>query len=275
MADCEALARRLADWSGTIGEFSQTLDREKVPYLSFSKVTCVEFCGYRYLLEYVKLQRPRPEPDYFVKGQAFHETVASLYRDLTQGRPADESTLLDVLSRTLLHPMIDVENAVRLAARNAYQGFEVVGVEEPFVLVLDGDLPPCVGVVDLILRRGKTFFVVDHKTGKKFNGADDLQLVLYREYVRRQYQAVRCLAFVDEYRWVPNLATIRKPAFQRTRIPLGRTDWRLATRRLAWAHRRIQEIEKTQTVWALGECYMCPYKGTCPKASVGYSGSWW
>jgi len=56
MAGYRALQTRLANWSETIGEFPEALDREKVPYVSFSKVACVEFCGYRYLLEYVKAQ---------------------------------------------------------------------------------------------------------------------------------------------------------------------------------------------------------------------------
>jgi CRISPR/Cas system-associated exonuclease Cas4 (RecB family) len=161
-----------------------------------------------------------------------------------------------------------------LAARNAFDGFEVVGVEEPFVLSLGDSLPPCVGVVDLILRRAKTFFVVDPKTGKKFNGADELQLILYREYVRRQYRAVRCLAFVDEYRWVPNLDKVRKPAFQRRQIRLGRTAWSQATRRMARAYSRIREIEKNPDAWRSEKCYLCPEKSSCPKASVGYSGYW-
>lgn len=273
MAGYRVLQARLANWSGTIGEFSKALDREQIPYLSFSKTACVEFCGYRYLLEYVKLKRPSPEPDYFVKGQAFHETVASLYRDRTQGRPADADPLLPLLNPSL-PARIEVENAIRLAVQNAYDG-EVVAVEEPFVLSLGRNLPPCVGVIDLILRRGKTFLIVDHKTGKRFNEADELQLALYREHVRRRYKAVRCLTLVDQYRWVPNLDRIRKPAFQRTQVRLARSAWLQATKRLAQAHRRIREIEQNQDAWATGECYLCPYKSNCPKAPVGYSSDWY
>lgn len=119
MAGYKALQARLANWSGTIGEFSETLDREHVPYLSFSKVGCVEFCGY---------------------------------------------------------------------------------------------------------------LIVDHKTGKRFNEADELQFVLDREHVRRQYKATRCLTMVDQYRWVPNLDRIRKPAFLRTQVRLARTAWPQATK---------------------------------------------
>jgi len=274
MAGYQALQARLTHWSGTIGEFSEALDREKVPYFGFSKVACVEFCGYRYLLEYVQLKRTSPEPDYFVKGQAFHETVASLYRDLAQGRTADTDSLLARLGQTL-PGRIEVENAIQLAAQNAYKGFEVVAVEEPFVLSLGQSLPPCVGVIDLILRRVKTWVIVDHKTGKRFNEADELQLVLYREYVRRQYKAIRCLTFVDQYRWVPNLDRIRKPAFQRTPVRLAQSAWPQTTKRLALAHSRIREIEMTQEAWGRGECYLCPHKSSCPKASVGYSSCWY
>ena len=274
MASCRELAKRLAAWSGTMGEFSQRLDQEKIPYLSFSKIACVEFCGYRYLLEYVKLEAPCPTPDYFVKGQAFHETVAVLYRDLALKRPVDTERLLKLLGKPLPE-QIEVKNAIRLAAENVYRGFEVVAVEQPFVLSLGRGLPPCVGVVDLILRRGKTFLVVDHKTGNRFNDVDDLQLTFYREYVRRRYKASRCLTFVDQYRWVPNLERIRKPAFQRSQVRLGRSAWRKASERARRAYSEIREIEESQDAWGTGECYQCPHKLTCSKTSVGYHGWSW
>ena len=273
MAGHLALARRLAKWKGTIGAFSRMLDREGVPYLSFSKVTCVEFCSYRYLLEYVQLRRPTPTPDYFLKGQAFHEAVARLYRIVSRRRLPDEAALLARLTKRVKWQSADLNNAVRLAIQNVYCGWDVIGVEEPFVLCVGRRLPPCVGVVDLILRRGSTFAVVDHKTAKKFNGADELQLALYREYARRRYEARRCLTIVDEYRWVPDLTRIRKPAFQRTPIRIDRSTWSQAKRRLANAHEAIREIEANRDAVADGECFLCPFKPMCPRASSQYS--WW
>lgn len=67
--------------------------------LRFSKVLSVEFCTCRYLLEYVEGRRLRPPPDYFVIGQAFHETAARMYRGLSRGKPPDEADLLDFLVR--------------------------------------------------------------------------------------------------------------------------------------------------------------------------------
>jgi hypothetical protein len=113
MASCKALAKQLAVWPGTIGEFSQMLDQEKIAYLSFSKIACVEFCEYRYFLEYVKLEAPSPTADCFIKGQAFHETVAVLYRDLALNRPVDTERLVKLLRETLPE-RIEVENAIRL-----------------------------------------------------------------------------------------------------------------------------------------------------------------
>ena len=157
-----------------MGDFSRQLDTDGTPYISFSKVVSVGFCSYRYLLEYVERRTLYPPPDYFVNGNAFHETAARMYRGLLRGQPVDEAELLTFLARQVEHPTVKLQNAVRLAAENAHEGWEIVGIEEPFVLSLGRSLPPCVGVADLILRRGSTFAVVDHKTGRKFYGADEL-----------------------------------------------------------------------------------------------------
>jgi len=273
MAGYRELSKRLAAWTGTIGGFSRKLDRENTSYISFSKVVSVEFCSYRYLLEYVKRRRLRPPPAYFANGQAFHETAARMYRSLSRGTSPDETDLLQFLARRATPPAIELENAVRVAAQNVHQGWEVVGVEEPFVISLGRALPPCIGVADLILRRGRTFAVVDHKTGRRFSGADELQLVLYREHVRRRYGASRCLTIVDEYRWVSDLTKIRKPAFQRQVVQLRRNAWSQAIQRIANAWSEIREIEKSGEAYGWGECFRCPYKGICPKASIGFT--WW
>ena len=143
-----------------------------------------------------------------------------------------------------------------------------------FRAVARAESPPCVGVADLILRLGSTFAVVDHKTGKKFYGANELQLVLYREYVRRHYKARRCVTIVDEYRWVNDLTKIRKPAFQRQKVQLRRNAWCKAICRMTSAWEKIRQIEKSHEAHGSGECFRCPYKGICRRASIGYS-SWW
>jgi RecB family exonuclease len=125
--------------------------------------------------------------------------------------------------------------------------------------------------VDLVLARDGEFAVVDHKTGKKFNEADPLQLAVYREYVRRECGASRCLAYFDAYRFVNNLGRIRKPAFLRTEVKGRALGWAKAKGRLAKAHKAMARIAEGGRVSADGECFACPYREECPERSGGFA----
>ena len=59
--------------------FADTLRHERIPHLSFSQVSTVEFCQRRYYLQYVELIDPDPIPDYFTKGKLLHQIIASSY----------------------------------------------------------------------------------------------------------------------------------------------------------------------------------------------------
>lgn len=271
MSAYDIVSAGLSAWKGSIGSFVRDLDRRSIRYLAFSQVSSLEFCRYRYFLEYFKKIRPRPEPDYFVKGNIFHRTVARFYRGQARKRPVS----LDVLHRSVdRHRRGDgheLKNAVTLSVQNAHVGWEIVGVEKAFVLSLGKDLPPCLGVIDLILRQGSQYAVVDHKTGKNFNAPDALQITLYRELVRQKHEAECCTAFFDEYRWVNNLTRIRKPAFQRTEVSDSPSAWDDAKDRITKCHREMMSIEQRGDADGGGPCYMCPYQNQCPKASRGYS----
>ncbi|RPJ41257.1 MAG: hypothetical protein EHM21_13420, partial [Chloroflexi bacterium] len=54
---------------GSADHFAQTLRYRQIPHLSFSQIATVEFCPFRYFLEYVSLLEPTPVPDYFTKGK--------------------------------------------------------------------------------------------------------------------------------------------------------------------------------------------------------------
>jgi CRISPR/Cas system-associated exonuclease Cas4 (RecB family) len=165
-----------------------------------------------------------------------------------------------------------LRNAAQLLVDNAMTDWEVLGVERPFVLPLGRGLPPCIGVVDLIVRKDGVIAIIDHKTGKTVGGGDPMQLAVYRQFVIRRHEAKEYLTRFDEYRWVNNLGRIRKPAFQRTEVALGPTDWASALDRFREANRRIRRIEEDRDAAGNGQCYMCPYRGVCKKAS--YATSW-
>jgi len=112
--------------------------------------------------------------------------------------------------------------------------------------------------------------VVDHKTGKTFYEQDDLQLTLYREFVRQRFGAEKCTAFFDKYRWVNNLDRIRKPAMEREQAKLKKGDLARAQKRVAKADEKMRRIEAQQSGSANGECFKCPFKSQCPKARTGW-----
>lgn len=272
---CRELAAALAAHPGGIEQFVRKLDRQRVPYLSYSKVACVEFCPHRYRLEYVQVVKLWPEPAYFVKGRAFHKAAARYYEDIGRGRTTRSHTF-ERLARRSGNDEADRQhlcNAIHLLRENVMDGWKVVAVEQPFVLSLGRGMPPCIGVVDLVLRKDGVYAVIDHKTGKSFGNTDAMQLALYRKYVQRRHRAKECIAYFDQYRWVNNLDRIRKPAFRRTKARLTDSSWDVAVRRFRRAEKEIERVEAGRLGRTRGMCYMCRYRDVCDE-STGSSYRW-
>lgn len=93
MSGYRAISASLAEWTGSIGRFTETLDEQGQPYLSYSKLSTLEFCQYRYFLEYVEKVRLRPQPSYFVKGHLFHDAAARVYRSIAAQKQVDVTKL--------------------------------------------------------------------------------------------------------------------------------------------------------------------------------------
>ena len=268
-----AISAALSRWEGSIGDFVKQLDEDGIRYLSYSRLRTVESCEYRYLLEYVEGVKVE-EPLYFTKAKVFHDAAATAYQQL--GRDNLAHGLIEGLAESHLaeQDTTHLANAIQVLVENAHQGYEVVATEQPFVLSLGEGIPPLIGIIDLLLRKADAFMVVDHKTGRNFHDQDELQLVLYREFIRREHKPKRCLAAFDEYRWVNDLGRIRKPAFRRTAVKFGRWSWHSALRRTEEAYRTIRSIEGTGEASSQDECWMCPLKDVCPKVGIGRS-EWW
>lgn len=262
-----AISSALATWKGSVGNFVQQLDEDGVQYLSFSMLNELASCQYRYFLQYVEGVKVK-EPDYFVKGRAFHKAASMAYQQLAKARVNLEPIKRLASRRFDEESASHIVNAVQLLIENAHRDHEVVATELPFVLSLAKGLPPLVGVIDLLLRSGDTLVVVDHKSGKVFYKQDHFQLHLYQEHVRRAFKPKICLAFFDEYRWVNNLNRIRKPAFRRTPVPSK--PWPAVLARVQKGWKAMQQIERTGKARANGECFSCPLKEKCPKAALGY-----
>lgn len=263
-SNLQAINAVLERTRGSSERFSETLRHEHIQHLSFTQVSTVEGCQRRYFLQYVVLADPVPVPDYFTKGKLLHQLIAASYESLRR----DEA-----ISREAYIPIIEgvytgeagrhLQNAVDVHLENLWLGYEIVGIEQPFVLSVDPALPPCVGVIDLVLRQGERFVIVDHKTGRDFSPQDELQMAIYVEYIRREYGGKECAFYYDHYRWVNNLQRIRKPPFQRTRVVLPKRYWEAAEARIHAAQKTIERIRRQGWGMKNGQCFRCPFKSIC------------
>lgn len=248
---------------------SARLKAESIPHLSYSQVKSVEFCPIQYHFQYVQHLELDPIPAYFTKGKILHEVIANNYAQIKQDPTINEFEILFDENEVDEQHVTHIHNAIDTHMNNMWEGYEILGIETPFALMIEPDLPPVVGVIDLILRDEKdSVILVDHKTGHYFNEQDQLQMAIYHRYIQQQFAPNNVEFYYDHYRWVNNLARIRKPAFSRERINLSRDHARASQSRITAAAGRIEQVRAKKTIdrrWYAdrGECFRCPYKKDC------------
>ncbi len=249
---------------GDSDSFAETLRHQGIPHISYSQITTVEFCPYRYLLQYVKLQDLTPIPDYFTKGKLLHQIIALSYEKMALGQALPTPECIELLERQYQgDSQRHLRNALEVHLENRWQGCQIIAVEKPFAMTIDPTLPPCVGVVDLILKKDGRFILIDHKTGHDFYPQDELQMAIYVHYIRQTYGEVPCEFYYDHYRWVNNLGRIRKPAFQRTGVTDTRLAWSAALERIRAGWAAIERIRQRNWAPKTGQCFRCPYRKAC------------
>lgn len=253
----KALQRALENSGTTFVRFVNRLDREGVPYLSHSKVACIERCPRCYYRQYILGKNESSEA--MRRGTIFHKAAKLFYASYKKGSPLKPSELakqvrakeLDEETQNLL-----VNAAISLRA-NHWEGHEIVSIEEPFFMDLANGLPPVIGVPDLVLRRDDAFVVVDHKTSKSFNEIDPIQLILYGEHLRRKHGTHAIVGAIDEYRLVSDLTTIKKPAFRRTPVSVDCSFLKPLLSRYRKAWKQILTIDREGEPDSSPECWIC------------------
>lgn len=248
-----SLERAWAKWPRSFPTFIQWLDSERIPYLSHSRVAEYRRCAYCYYRRYVLGEKE--ESQAMLLGTLFHKAAAGFYAAKREQEPERVFRRLGVckLDDDRHAPL---RNAITLLCRNRHSDCEVVSIEEPFFLDLAPGLPPIIGIADLVIRKGKSLAVVDHKTSKSFNDHDPSQLVLYAEHVGRIHNTRVIEGIFDEYRLVPNLETIRKPAFRRTEVRLSKKMLPPLIRRYNAAWEGIQGLQR-YTPSLSEDCWIC------------------
>ncbi len=260
----ELIIQVIESLNGDSDQFADTLKRNHIPHISFSQITSVEFCPYKYYLEYVEMVELDPPPMYFTKGRLLHQIIAKSYQKIDH----HESLDIDEYDNLIDNQLWDVhnqhlKNAVRVHLDNLWSGCQVIAVEKPFVMILDEALPPCVGIIDLILQQNGRMILIDHKTGRDFYPQDVLQMAIYAEYISRQFGTSEIAFYYDHYRWVNNLDRIRKPAIQRTEMVIPSGYFKEALNRIQNGYQKINNIMTTHSAAKHGECFRCPYRTYC------------
>ncbi len=244
--------------------FLLSMKDAQLPSLSFSKVSAVESCQRRFYIQYILHMEPDPIPDYFTKGKLLHTVIANSYQKLSQKAAIDLDEHFELINQMYTDDnQVHLMNAARVHLDNLWKEIEVVGIETPFAMLISPDLPPVIGVIDLILNQGGRYLVIDHKSGRDFYPPDQLQMAIYRQYIHHQYNVEDCEFFYDHYRWVKNLQRIRKPAFLRSAVDLPPDGWQNSLDRIHNAHQLMQQIRETNTAQKNGQCYRCPYRNMC------------
>ena len=232
--------------------FMRRLDRSGIPYLSHSKVTRLESCPLCYYREYV-LGEKQDSPAMH-RGALFHQAAKTFYAALKAGeriKPSIPAKSLPAESLSMLR------NSLGLLHKNCWENHEILAVEEHFFLDLAPGLPPVIGIPDLVLRRNGSLIVVDHKTSKAFGDLDSSQLVLYAKHLRRRYSTNSIVGVFDEYRMVPDLSKIRKPAFRRTPVCVDSSFLPNLIARYRQAWKKIVSIQKNGEPDPSPDCWSC------------------
>jgi CRISPR/Cas system-associated exonuclease Cas4 (RecB family) len=244
--------------------FARTLKLNHIPHISFSQITSIEFCPYQYYLQYIQLLDPKPVPLYFEKGKLLHKIIASSYGRASRHEQVSIHEYFDLVDMHFTgEHNLHLKNAIRIHLANIWENYELIAVEQPFVMSIDPELPPCVGVIDLILKQDDRLIIVDHKTGRDFYHPDRLQMAIYKDYVEKHYGVEECAFYYDHYRWVIDLTRIRKPAIQRSEIPIDPGVWGEELQRIKRGYRKIDKILSTKSAVKHGECFRCPYRSVC------------
>lgn len=248
---------------GDSDTFVERLHQCKLTHISFSQVYAFETCPRQYYLRYILGREITPVPEYFIKGKALHHTIANAYRAFSEGRDFDEEIIhYDGVNR-FSSAGNHLRNGYLTLRQNMLPSDEVLGIEKPFVFLMEDEIPPVVGVIDLILRRGDTLILIDHKTGRDFYQPDILQMAVYLSYLRSTGFEGECAFFYDSYRWVENLARIRKPAFYRQPMEISGSQAKIQAKRLAAGYEGIKHLRQGRLPEKQGECFRCAYRNNC------------
>ena len=249
-------------------------------HLSATQLTTYLGCARRYYMGYV-LKLPWPAvPSALVYGSAIHAALAALHEARLEGRTPEMADLMDVYQLAWVAEQKTIEfrdgetleglNAMAramlaLAIEQAPPG-RVLCVEERFSISVGDNLPPLVGVLDLVVEIDGKAVIYEHKTAARRwtpdQANDSLQASAYAAAsIEMGLPGIHAAADVE----------IRFGVFTKTQKPALTV---LPTRR---SERDIDELRETAAeIWRAKEagifprnrswqCRSCPFFDPCSR----------
>ena len=253
------------------------------PHVSFSEISTYQACPLKWQFQYVEKATPESVSAAMLLGSCVHEVIHRHF----EGVMADEQTpAIDELmgvyqarwdneSQSIPVQFAQKQDAESMTAtaRRMIEQFlaspharpegEIIGLEEPFRVGLDPDLPDLAGTVDMITRHGDELVVTDFKTARSMwteESADDHaeQLTLYSQGCRpiaRNLEALIRLQFIV-------ITKTKEPKVEAFRVDVDEDR----VRRSKAIIRQVFRAMQTGVVYpapSLMGCSGCPFQRRC------------
>lgn len=175
-------------------------------HLSYSRLRAYQNCSLAFYFRYVSKEQPEFTPAALAFGSAFHRAAEEALVQRMAGAEPTVDALMPIFDASLDESEAgapirwgereDRTGAVEQAKRmlTAWLATEqpfgrIIGVEQPFEIVLAEWLPKLQGRADLVIEDDATITLLDIKTSRTHWGPDEIeagqdQLLLYREGLR-------------------------------------------------------------------------------------------
>jgi len=259
MNTAKKLEIKWKNWKDSFGSFIEYLDNKNVEYLSHSRISTIERCEKCYKREYIDGEKI--DFDAAETGRLIHQAAEIVYNAIKEDEKLSSKTIKKQLR--LKHSnrgrQSELNNGIKTLIKNRWKGYKILSIEKPIFSNLSKELPPVIGVIDLLLEKDKYVIVVDHKTGRKFQEKDNDQLILYSNYVMNNIKPKprACAACFDEIRLVEDLSSVRDTVFRRTPVPLSEIYYHKIVRRYTKGWKAIKRIENGKKPKFSSDCFIC------------------